>query len=87
MIYSNWQPDWTEMQRLDSFASIGEALDRYYRPERLNRDPDSRALKIKFREEALQENAWICLASRHDNTVGEALWARVEDGKIAVYRG
>ena len=84
----SWQPEWDQMQHLGDFATIGEALDRFYKPERLNREPDSRAWKIKHREESLAEDGWICFASHHDNVTGEGLWARKTDaGTIAIYRG
>lgn len=63
-----------QTQAATRVARIGEALDRFYRPERLARDADTRARIIADRTDDLRRYGRTVLASRHDAIMRRALW-------------
>ena len=57
---------------------VARWVDRHYRPERLNRDPDSRDRIVAERIRDLNLYG-STLVSRHDSITGRAEWIRTEE--------
>jgi len=66
------------MNILARAATLGDALDRWYRPERLNRDLGSRQRLIDDRLCDIMRDGLATLASRHDSVTGRTIMA-IED--------
>jgi hypothetical protein len=72
----HWQPDWTKFSSLGVVASVADAMDQYYKHDRLNRPGGMREILIASGEAALAKSGFTCLASHHDSKTGDGIWAR-----------
>jgi hypothetical protein len=74
------------MPRVATVATIEDALDRYYRPERLRRDAGTRGRLAADRAHDLARDGYALLASRHDSVTGTAVWIRRAGKEIAIHQ-
>ncbi len=72
----SWQPKWHEMEIVGRARSVSAAMDRFYKPDRLNRDPGTRERLIADREQCIAEDGFDVLASHHDSVTGRGVWIR-----------
>ncbi len=72
----HWQPDWTKFSRLGVAASVAQAMDGYYKHDRLNRPGGHREVLIASSESSLAKDGFTCLASHYDSKTGDGIWAR-----------
>lgn len=76
-----WEPHWSRQLRIDTARSVSDAMDRYYKPDRLDRPGGTRERLIADREQELQEKGFACVASYHDSVNGQGVYLRsLEDG-------
>lgn len=80
-----WEPNWLACSLLESMPSVAAAMDRYYRPERLNRPGGTRERLIADRETEITEKGYAWLASHHDSVTGRVLYLRPLGAHVAVY--
>lgn len=80
-----WEPDWEKCDLLGTMPSVAAAMDRYYRPERLNRPGGTRERLIADRETELANKGYAWLASHHDSVTGRVLYLRPLGAHVAVY--
>ncbi|HDR9174424.1 hypothetical protein [Burkholderia vietnamiensis] len=81
-----WVPDWAICTLIEHVRTVAEAMDRYYRPERLNRPGGTRERLIADREACIDEDGFAWLASHHDSVAGVALFIRPTGEAFSVYR-
>ncbi|CAB3739946.1 hypothetical protein LMG22037_06344 [Paraburkholderia phenoliruptrix] len=72
----HWQPDWSKFSLLVVAASVAEAMDGYYKHDRLNRPGGHREVLIASSEASLAKDGFTCLASHYDSKTGDGIWAR-----------
>ncbi|MFP3637553.1 hypothetical protein [Paraburkholderia sp. SIMBA_054] len=80
------EPFWPKFFLLASCTSIDQAMDAYYRPERLNRPGGTRERLIADRQDDFDSQGWCVLASYHDSTVGVTAYAKGVGSAVLVYR-
>jgi hypothetical protein len=81
----NAYPNFEAMEKIETTRTVAEAIDRFYKRDRLNNRPGAREAIIANRESNLREDGHAILASRHDNTVGHCLWLKPVDGGFEIY--
>lgn len=81
-----WVPDWAICTLIEQVRTVAEAMDRYYRPERLNRPDGTRERLIADREACIDQDGFAWLASHHDSVTGVAMFIRPTGEDISVYR-
>lgn len=76
-----WVPDWRRESRIDTASNVADAMDRYYKHDRLNRAGGTRERLIADREQELAEKGFACIASFHDSVNGQGVYLRgLSDG-------
>ncbi|CAM2198432.1 conserved protein of unknown function (plasmid) [Paraburkholderia kururiensis] len=71
-----WEPDWSMETEIDKASSVADAMDRYYKHDRLNRPGGTRERLIADRERELEEKRFACVASHHDSVNGRVVYLR-----------
>lgn len=77
--------NWSEMQVLGTVETVAAAMDTYYKPNRLNGDPDMRGRLIADREQGIENDGWACLASHYDAVNGRGMYLRKLGTGLTVY--
>lgn len=78
-------PDFKNMEMIATAGTVAEALDRFYRRDRLNHRSGARESIIANREAEIREDGYAILASKHDNVVGRALWLKPAINGFEIY--
>jgi hypothetical protein len=78
-----WVPDWKT--QIDIAQSVADAMDRYYKHDRLNRPGGTRERLIADREQELAEKGFSCVASYHDSVNGQAIYLRAMPEGLTVW--
>lgn len=71
-----WEPDWSQKFEIDKARSVTDAMDRYYKRDRLNQPGGTRERLIADREQELEEKGFACVASYHDSVNGQGVYLR-----------
>jgi hypothetical protein len=79
-----YEPDWDGLDVICSCASVDEAMDRFYKSDRLNRPGGTRERLIADRALTVEQHGFDCLASHHDSVNGRALYIRSSKGRFTV---
>ena len=79
-------PDWDAYRQVGRSTTVAEAMDWFYKADRLNREGGTRERLIADRQADMDRDGWACIASYHDSMLGEGVYARKEDGAIVIYR-
>ncbi|WP_454875182.1 hypothetical protein [Paraburkholderia xenovorans] len=80
-----WEPDWSLEIEIDKASSVADAMDRYYKHDRLNRPGGTRERLILDREMELEEKRFACVASHHDSVNGRVVYLRAMDDGLSVW--
>jgi hypothetical protein len=80
-----WEPDWSKEMQIDVAQSVADAMDRYYKHDRLNRPGGTRERLIADREQELNEKGFACIASHHDSVNGQVVYLRSTPEGLAVW--
>ncbi|CAN7631593.1 hypothetical protein [Massilia sp. LjRoot122] len=86
-VTADW-PRWLQvdyLSRLEQVDTISAAMDRYYKPDRLNQPGGMRETLIRSRQRDFVAQGWAILASHHDAINGHGLYLRKEAGAIVLY--
>jgi hypothetical protein len=79
-----YEPDWKVLEVICSCSSVDEAMDRFYKSDRLNRPGGTRERLIADRAQTIEQHGFDCLASHHDSVNGRALYIRSSEGRFTV---
>ncbi|MGF6440464.1 hypothetical protein [Paraburkholderia youngii] len=71
-----YEPGWANYERVGKESGVAEAMDRYYKHDRLNRDEGSRDRLVKDREIDLELGGFACIACHHDAVGGRTVYVR-----------
>jgi len=82
--FTVYQPNWTNYRVIDQAASITDAMDRYYKHDRLNRPGGTRERLIADRQAEFDSFGFTCIASFHDSVTGRVIYVRQAENGIAV---
>lgn len=80
-----WEPDWSQQIEIDTAQSVADAMDRYYKHERLNRPGGTRERLIADRQTELNEKGFACVASYHDSVNGRGVYLRSTGDSLKVW--
>lgn len=80
-----WEPDWSLEIEIDKASSVADAMDRYYKHDRLNRPGGTRERLISDREMELEEKRFACVASHHDSVNGRVVYLRSMGDGLSVW--
>lgn len=80
-----YEPDWETCTHIGQVADITQAMDRFYKSDRLNRPGGTRERLIASNEEEFARKGFACIASYHDSVVGRSIFVRPADVGLAVY--
>lgn len=80
-----WIPDWAWKTQIDSAQSVADAMDRYYKHDRLNRPGGTRERLIADREQELATKGFACVASHHDSVNGQGIYLRAMREGLTVW--
>lgn len=69
----------------ETTATITDAMDRFYKSEKLNRPGGTRERLIADRTNGVSQYGADILASRHDSVTGEALWIKPQGDGFLVF--
>lgn len=79
-----YEPQWETMTAIDTVSTVAQAMDRYYKADRLNRPGGTRERLIADREGEATQYGYTCIASFHDSTNGMAVYIRAADDGYTV---
>jgi hypothetical protein len=85
VVSEHYEPDWSELVVLGTAASVAEALDKWYKHDRLNRPDGTRERIIADRATYIAAHGYDCLASFHDSVNGMNMYAKLEGGILTIY--
>jgi len=80
-----YSPNWLNYQKIETVRSVADAMDRFYKHDRLNRPDGTRERLIADRQAELDQWDFAIIASYHDSINGRAVYVRLEEGQINVY--
>ncbi|MCX4150001.1 MULTISPECIES: hypothetical protein [Paraburkholderia] len=78
-------PDWATYTKIATVANMTEAMDRYYKSERLNRPDGTRDRLIASNQEEYDAKGFACIASYHDSVNGHSIYVRQAEHGIDIY--
>ena len=78
-------PDWATYTKIATVADMAEAMDRYYKPERLNRPDGTRDRLIAGNQEEYAAKGFVCIASYHDSVNGHSIYVRQAEQGLDIY--
>jgi hypothetical protein len=80
-----YEPNWTQYEVIGCAASVAEAMDRYYKSDRLNRPGGTRDRLIEDRQADINTAGHTCIASFHDSVNGQGIYLRADAQAFTVY--
>ncbi|WP_124649137.1 hypothetical protein [Burkholderia stagnalis] len=80
-----WEPYWSQATEIGNAQSVEDAMNRYYKHDRLNRPGGTRERLIADRKEELAEKGFACVASHHDSVNGQMVFIRSIGGGLSVW--
>jgi len=80
-----WEPHWSQGSEIGNALSVEDAMDRYYKHDRLNRPGGTRERLIADRKQELEEKGFACVASHHDSVSGQMVFIRSMGGILSVW--
>lgn len=78
-------PEWKWQTQIDRAVSVADAMDRYYKHDRLNRPGGTRERLIADREQELAEKGFACVACHHDSVNGQGIYLRAMPEGLTVW--
>lgn len=80
-------PQWAAYRQIDTVQSVVEAMDRFYKHDRLNQPGGTRARLIADRQMELDAQGFACVASHHDAINGLAVYVRRAGDALTIWVG
>lgn len=80
-----YEPRWENYKSIGTATTVAEAMDQYYKSDRLNREGGTRDRLIRDREIDVELAGYTLVASHHDAIGGRAVYIRRIENKMAVY--
>jgi hypothetical protein len=80
-----YEPDWETYTLIAQVADMAEAMDRYYKSDRLNRPGGTRERLIAHNQAEYNTRGFACIASYHDSMTGRSIFVRPAEPGLAIW--